>query len=265
MKTLRLRRLFRRERVIFATLDHGFTQGPIPGLVNIRQTVERLRQSEDLDALILHRGTMQRCADLLRPHPEIAAVLHLNGAESFGPYPYNKELISSVEDALCIGADAVSFHINLGNTHTPALLRDLGRVSSDCMRWGMPLLVMVVVQGGSVESDDISAQCTAARIAMEVGADAVKIQHPGSEQALAKVISGVNIPVLVAGGPFDTDEGRVLAAMHEAVNAGATGFAIGRNLFGRPEPRAMAAALAALLRQGVTTDRAMAILKEATL
>ena len=257
MKTLRMRRLFQADRAIFAALDHGVTLGPIPGLVSIRQTVETLLRIDDVSALILHKGTLLRCADLFASCPRMASILHLNGAEAFGPYSTNKELLSTVEDALHIGADAVSFHINVGNEHTPSLLRDLGRVSSDCLRWGMPLLVMVVVQGPGVDSQDIQHQCTAARIAMEAGADMVKIQHPGSEDALRQIIAGVSIPVLVAGGGFQQDRMSVLGAMHQAVAAGAQGFAIGRNLFGRSNPASMGAALGALLHEQATPEQAL--------
>ena len=256
MKTLRMRRLFRGGRAIFAAMDHGVTLGPIPGLVGIRDTVEQLVGTEAVDALILHKGSLLRCSDLFSASPGTAAILHLNGAEAFGPFSTNKELLSSVEDALQLGADAVSFHINVGNEHTPGLLRDLGRISSDCLRWGMPLLVMVVVKGPRADSGCIAQQSTAARIAMEVGADMVKIQHPGSAKALREIIAGVEIPVLVAGGGFQRDTRAVLQAMHQAVSAGAQGFAIGRNLFGHPEPQAMGAALGMLLREQATVDQA---------
>ena len=256
MKTLRMRRLFRGGRAIFAAMDHGVTLGPIPGLVSIRDTVDLLVTTGAVNALILHKGALHRCTDLFVASCDTAAIMHLNGAEAFGPFSTNKELLSTVEDALRLGADAVSFHINLGNEHTPALLRDLGRVSSDCLRWGMPLLVMVVVQGPGVDSNSIAHQCTAARIAMEVGADVVKIQHPGSAAALREIIAGVDIPVLVAGGGFQSNTRSVLHAMHQAVVAGAQGFAIGRNLFGHTDPQAMGAALGMLLHEQATADQA---------
>jgi DhnA family fructose-bisphosphate aldolase class Ia len=262
MKTLRIRRLFRDGKAIFAALDHGVTLGPIPGLTHIRQTVASLVDAKRLDALILHKGNLRLCRYIFQRDDRISTVLHLNGAEAFGPFAYNKEMLSTVEDALMLGADAVSVHVNLGNEHSPEMLRNLGRVASDCLRWGMPLLAMMVVQGDDPGCDLLQAKRTTVRIAMEAGADMVKIQHPGSLRDLRSIIDGVEIPVLVAGGLYTADDEAFLGAMHQAVEAGASGFAVGRNLFGRRNHQATATALHRILREGVDTGRALLCLRE---
>ena len=187
MKDLRLRRCFREGRTLMVPLDHGMTQGPVAGLQALEETVEDLVASRVVDAVVLHKGTLEAMAPVLSRSPDIATVLHLSAAVELSPDPDRKVVVSSVEDALRLGADAVSVHVNLGHPDDAAMLEEVGRVAGDCQRWGMPLLAMVYLRGGEVPGDEAEAGAVAARVAWELGADAVKLDYTGSPESFAQV------------------------------------------------------------------------------
>ncbi|HEX3012566.1 MAG TPA: fructose-bisphosphate aldolase, partial [Syntrophomonadaceae bacterium] len=135
------------------------------------------------------------------------------------------------------GASAVSVHVNLGEKYEAEMLKDLGRVAEECDRWQIPLLAMMYVRDGKKESEyDPEKVGHAARIAEELGADLVKVNYTGTPQGFAEVCSSVKIPVLIAGGPKMRSSKEFLAAVSDAVSAGAAGVSIGRNIFQSSNP-----------------------------
>ena len=85
-------------------------------------------------------------------------------------------MVCTVEEAIKLGADAVSVHVNLGAEDEGAMLKDLGSVAKEAMDWGMPLLAMMYVRGPKVKNQyDVSVVKHAARVGAELGADIVKV------------------------------------------------------------------------------------------
>ena len=156
----------------------------------------------------------------------------------------SKELVGSVEEALKLGADWVSIHVNLGSDSENEMIRDLGIVSRACMEWGMPLLTMAYC-GNS--SKDISNCAHPARLAEELGSDIVKIDYPGSADAMENIIKSVRIPVIVAGGIKADNPVKLLRMVDEALAGGAAGVAIGRNIFQYENPEILTGLISGLV------------------
>ena len=262
MKDLRLRRCFRENRTLMVPLDHGMTQGPVVGLQALEETVEDLVASGVVDAVVLHKGTLEAMAPVLSRSSEIATVLHLSAAVDLSPDPDRKVVVSSVEDALRLGADGVSVHLNLGHPDDAAMLEEVGRVAGDCQRWGMPLLAMVYLRGGDQPIEGGEAAAIAARVAWELGADAVKLDYPGSPESFAEVTRAAAIPTLVAGGSTRDEVPELLRVYSEALKAGAAGLSVGRNVFQRPERRAFLRALDRLVHHGASVEDALAAMED---
>ncbi len=233
MKELRLRRLYRKnQKLIIIPLDHGVTYGPIRGINNIRDTVETIITTK-ANAIILHKGNIINCKDILKRNSDLGVILHLNASSHFSPNKERKVLVTCVEEALQLGVDAVSIHINIGNDYDYQMLCDFGEVSKECQKWGMPLLAMVYPRGNENDEKNVEFYMAAARIAMEIGADMVKINYTGDHESFQRIVNGVNIPVLVAGGDYNTDSSMFINNVKDAIDAGAAGVAIGRNIFQR--------------------------------
>lgn len=230
-KETRLRRLFRHsERLLIVPMDHGVSIGAVDGLKNVKATVQAVFDGQ-ADAVVVHKGLARYLHELVGPGCG-EVIVHLSASTSLSPTPNRKELVSSVQHALRLGASAVSVHVNLGDRHEPDMLRDLGAVAEQCEVWGMPLLAMMYVRGGDPGSEfDPEKIAHAARVAEELGADLVKVNYTGSPETFREVIGSVHIPVLIAGGPKMGSRDELLEMIQGALQVGARGVAIGRNVF----------------------------------
>ena len=238
-KETRLRRLYRHsDRLLIVPMDHGVSIGAVDGLKNVAATVHAVFEGK-ADAVIVHKGLTRYLTDLVSP-ADGEIIIHLSASSNLSPEPNRKELVSSVQHALRLGATAVSVHVNLGGPHEPAMLRDLGAVAEECDYWGMPLLAMMYVREGDPGGEfDPAKIAHAARVAEELGADLVKVNYTGSPETFRQVTSSVRIPVLIAGGPKMGSTEELLAMIQGALQAGAGGVSIGRNVFQAADPTAL--------------------------
>ncbi|MEN6438089.1 MAG: 2-amino-3,7-dideoxy-D-threo-hept-6-ulosonate synthase [Syntrophobacter sp.] len=241
-KKLRLKRIIspRDGRTIIFPLDHGVARGPLPGLERIAGVVDAGIRA-GADALVLHKG-MLRCLEAAAlPLPGI--IMHLSASTSLGSSCSHKVLVGGVEEAVRLGADAVSVHINLGDAGEREMLRDLGDVGQRCSEWRIPLLVMAyaVGKGDQVASGRDIAH--AARVAAELGADLIKIPFPGDYDALAAITSSLPVPVVVAGGSPPGELEHLFRKVEKSLEAGACGIAAGRSIFQQPDPCTVLAAI----------------------
>lgn len=230
MPNLRLRRIIDpiNRKALIIPIDHGVTMGPVEGIKNIRQIVAEIIECDNC-TLVLHKGCIYNCQDILATKKNISVLLHLSASTDLNPHSNHKVLVSSIEEGLRLGADGISMHVNLGEDYETEMLNDLGIVSDECHKWGMPLLVMIYVRGENITltPDKVTH---AARVAMELGADIVKVNYFDKE-SFKTLTDSVNIPVVIAGGEKRNDEKSLMEDIKDALNAGAAGVSIGRNVF----------------------------------
>ncbi len=260
-KKVRLERIMDRNtrRTVIVPMDHGMTVGPIPGLVQIPPAANLIAEG-GANAAVVHRGAA------MFGHrgygKDIGLILHLSASTSLSPDSNRKVLVATVEDALQIGADAVSIHVNLGADDEAQMLRDFGLVSSSCQRWGMPLLAMIYTRGPKIKNGfDVRYVRHAARVGAEMGADIVKVPYTGSPETFREVVEGCASPVVIAGGEKMESDEDVLAMVQGSVQAGGAGASIGRNVFQHRFPARMVAAIGAIVHGGATVRDALAALK----
>jgi fructose-bisphosphate aldolase/2-amino-3,7-dideoxy-D-threo-hept-6-ulosonate synthase len=258
MKDLRFRRLInnKSKKLLITPLDHGVTLGPIEGIYNIRDTVDALSKTK-VNAVVLHKGNIINCKDILKGNRDLSIVLHLSASVGFSPNKERKVLVACVEEGAKLGVDAVSIHINLGNDFDYHMINDFGRVADECQKWGIPLLAMMYPRGKGIDEKDLNLNMVAARVAMEIGADIVKVNYTGDKKSFEKIISGVNIPVVIAGGEFDDDNQKLLSDIKDAIDVGAAGVAIGRNIFQRRDMKSYIAAINAIINEEATISDAL--------
>lgn len=255
-KAIRLERIVNREtrRTIIVPMDHGVTLGPIPGIIDMQDMVNKVAEG-GANAVLGHIGLP--LYGHRRYGRDIGLILHLLGSSRLSPKPNNKVVVMTVEEALIIGADAVSVHINIGDENDAEMMKILGDVSRQCMRWGMPLVAMMYPRGRKVESEhDVEAVKLVARIGAELGADIVKTNYTGDIDSFREVVKGCPAPVVIAGGPKAETQEDVLRMVWEAIQAGSAGASIGRNVFQAPDPTKMVRALHRIVHEGWDVDEA---------
>ena len=142
------------------------------------------------------------------------------------------------------------------------MLADFGRVSRDAAEWGMPLLAMIYPRGGKIQNEyDVQVIKHAARVGAELGADAVKVSYTGSPDSFRQVVEGCHIPVIIAGGPKMESDRAVLEMVKGAIEAGAAGTSIGRNVFQHQNPTKIVRALCMIVQENVSIDRVLQYLQ----
>ena len=206
-KTIRLERIIDRNsgKTVIIPMDHGVTVGPIQGLADMRSTVSKV-VAGGANAILMHKGMVQ--AGHRGTGRDVGLIIHLSAGTSLSPDPNAKELVCTVEEAIKLGADAVSVHINLGAETDKEMLRQLGFVSKQCLEWQIPLVAMMYTRGPKIKNEfDVANVKHAARVGAELGADIVKVPYTGSTETFAQVVEGCPVPVVIAGGPkMDSDE-----------------------------------------------------------
>lgn len=231
-KQIRMERIMDRNtgKAVIIPMDHGMTLGQIDGLLQMNETIAAVSDG-GANAIILHKGMVK--AGHRRKGRDIGLIIHLSTGTSMNPDPNDKVLTCSVEEAISLGADAVSIHINLGAAQESKMIESAGMVVRDCSRWGMPLLAMVYPRGAGINPTDPRHVGHAVRVAEELGADMVKTNYTGDIESFSRIVKASSIPVLIAGGEKagDLDTLRII---HDATHsAGCSGVCMGRNAFQR--------------------------------
>ena len=255
-KTRRLRRIIKNDsRTFIIAMDHGVTMGPIPGLENMSETVGFVVKG-GADAVLVHKGIARQIDTV-----NAGLIVHVSASTRLSDKPNLKVGVCTVEEAIRLGADAVSVHINVGAQEENQMLELLGSLSEECDSFGMPLVAMMYPRGPNIQSEhELEVVSHAARIGAELGADIVKTNYTGDIESFRKVVRGCPIPVVVAGGPKMKTDLDVLELAENSVKAGAAGLSFGRNVFQHRNPEAMSRALAGIVHLGSNAQGALKIL-----
>jgi class I fructose-bisphosphate aldolase len=240
-------------------MDHGVTVGPIEGLIDMKNTVNRVATG-GANAIVIHKGLVE--GGHRRRGKDVGLIIHLSGSTALSPFPNAKTLVCTVEEALKLGADAVSVHINIGNGSEKEMLADLGLISRIAQEWGMPLLAMMYPRGEKIKDEyDAQAIKHVARLGAELGADIIKVSYTGSVESFREVVVGCPVPVVIAGGPKMSSDREILEMVKGAIEAGGAGVSIGRNIFQHRDPSHMVGAISLIVHENASVEEALSFLQ----
>ena len=250
---IRMNHILRKGRMLCIPMDHGISNGPIEGLEDPHSMIYKC-EAHGLTSVIINKGIMKT---LTRP-TKVGVLVHFSSSTSLSTAPNRKMLTGSVKEAIRLGADGVSLHINIGGNEEPEMIEQLGKISEQCHEWNMPLLAMMYPRGENIKDPhDPEIVAHTARIGAECGADIVKTVYTGDADSFAKVVSSIPVPVVIAGGPKVTTDMELLQMTEDAMNAGAKGVTYGRNIFAHKKPHKMVEALADIIFKKQTAKEAV--------
>ncbi|TSA08809.1 MAG: fructose-bisphosphate aldolase [Deltaproteobacteria bacterium] len=261
-KQTRMERIFNRntKKTVIVPMDHGVTVGPIEGLIDMKKTVNAIA-SGGANAIVVHKGIVR--AGHRGGGKDVGLIIHLSGSTTLSPYPNAKTMICSVEEAIKIGADAVSIQVNVGNGNDSEMLRDLGQTARIASEWGIPLLAMMYPRGEKIKNEyDPEIIRHVARLGAELGADIVKCSYTGDPESFRRVVEGCPVPVVIAGGPKMSSDRDLLTMVRDAIDAGASGLSIGRNIFQHKNPQHMTATLSRMVHRRYSVEEALEYLSK---
>lgn len=251
---LRMARIMRRGKMLCIPMDHGISNGPIQGLKDPLSVIYKC-QNRGITSVIINKGIIK---SLPEPVPRIGILAHFSSSTSLSTSPNRKMLTGTVREALSLGADGVSLHINIGGKEEPEMLEQLGAVSTECHRWNMPLLAMMYPRGENVKNPhDPEIVAHVARIGAECGADIVKTVYTGDPDSFSEIVKSTPVPIVIAGGPKANTDLELLQMTQDAMRAGAAGVTYGRNIFAHSTPEKMVDALASIIFKGAEATEAI--------
>jgi 2-amino-4,5-dihydroxy-6-oxo-7-(phosphooxy)heptanoate synthase len=201
-RSLRLRRLYHHTAtgLMVTPLDHSISDGPIVPRGSSIDALTGQLAAAGVDAIVVHKGSLRHIA--AERFARVSLIVHLNASTAQAPDPDAKYLVTGVEEAIRLGADAVSVHVNLGSADERRQVADLGRVSDACDRWNLPLMAMMYPRGPAIANPrDPALVAHAVMVAADLGADLVKTVSTGSVTEMLDITAASPVPVLVAGGP----------------------------------------------------------------
>src|SRR2546429_4217535 len=252
-KTRRLARIFRDDgKTVIVPMDHGVSVGPVEGLGDVKRTVNQVAKG-GADAILVHAG-VAKTVDTT----EVGLILHLSGATRLANEPDWKTQLCTVKEAVRLGADAVSVHINVGSEHEQDMLDNFSQILDECDDYSMPLLAMMYPRGPKI-SDEHSYEVVshAARLGYELGADIVKTNYTGDVESFRNVVNSVRVPILVAGGPKANNVSECLRLVYESIKAGAAGVSIGRDVFQHKDPSKMIQVISEIMHKNAKPEKAL--------
>ena len=240
---IRLNRIMRRGKMLCIPMDHGISNGPIEGLEDPHSVIYNC-EGHGLTSVIINKGILKTL-----PKPtKVGVLVHFSSSTSLSMSPNRKMLTGTVKEAVRLGADGVSLHINIGGKEEPEMLEQLGMIADQCHKWNMPLLAMMYPRGENIKDPhDPEIVAHVARIGAECGADIVKTVYTGDIESFSKIVKSTPVPIVIAGGPKAKTDNDILQMTEDAMRADAKGVTYGRNIFAHNNPQKMVEALAGII------------------
>jgi len=239
-------------RTVMLAVDHGYFMGPTSGLENIADTVNPLLPYAD--TLMLTRGALR---NYIAPEIDVPIVLRVSGGTSIlNDNLLHEGIIASMEDAVRLNVAGVAFSIMVGAKFERDTLLAFSQIVDEAESLGIPVIAVTAVGKDMVR--DARYMGLASRIAAEIGAHIVKTYYV---EGFEKVVENCPVPVVIAGGK-KTDEITALRTAYNALQAGAVGVDMGRNIFQAKDPVSMIQAINAVVHDNATPDEAYQLLSK---
>lgn len=236
-------------KTVMLAVDHGYFQGPTTGLERIDISIPPLVPYAD--ALMITRGSLRACIS-----PEISkpVVLRSSGGQSILKELSNELVAVDIDDAVRLNAAALAVQVYVGGEHERQSIGNLVEVVNAGNRNGIPTLAVTGV--GKELVRDARYLGLATRICAEMGAQMVKTYY--CEKDFERVAAACPVPLVIAGGK-KLPEFDALCLAHQAIDQGAAGVDMGRNIFQCEAPIAMIQAVRAVVHDQEKPDKAYEI------
>lgn len=252
----RIERIIRPDtgRTVMLAVDHGYFLGPTTRLEVPRQTLAPLLAH--VDSLMLTRGILRTS---MPPAAGVSIVLRVSGGASIlGEDLANEGITTTMKEAVRLNVAAVALSVFVGTPYERQTLLNLASLVSEGEEYGIPVLAVTAV-GKELEKRDARYLALCCRIAAELGARMVKTYFC---EGFEDVVESCPVPVLIAGGPKLPTEREVFQLSYAAIQRGAVGVDMGRNIWQHEFPVAVASGLARIVHQGGSPEEAMEVFEQ---
>ena len=245
----RLAQIFNPEsgRTVMLAIDHGYFQGPTTGLERIDLNI--LPLTPYADTLMLTRGILR---SIVPPSITKSIVLRVSGGTSILKELSNEEIAVGIEESIRLNVCAMAVQVFIGGEYEKESIINMTRMVDMGSRYGIPTLAVTAV--GKDMDRDARYFRLATRICAELGAHYIKTYY--IEKNFETVCASCPVPIVMAGGK-KIPELDALTMAYNAVQQGASGVDMGRNIFQSESPIAMIQAVRAVVHDNEQPDKAL--------
>ena len=248
-------------KMMAITVDHATSRGiaPLTGLHHVQDTIDKIILGRP-DAMTLTKGIAEHC--MWNHAGEVAMLMKISPVA-----PTRDTVFGTVDEAIRMGADAVSMGCMTLGDFQGEQFEAIGRVSEECMRKGMPLIGHVYPKGESVKPEDRTAWENIAycvRSACELGMDIIKTTYTGDPDSMAKVVATVpsTFRIVIQGGDACKTLDDYLQMTREAMDCGVGGVTMGRFVWDYKDVTALVIALRYIIHEGYSVKEAKELLAQ---
>jgi len=267
---IRMNKLFEKGRAFVVALDHGLVMGPLKGIENPVEVVSKIAKNGP-DALQMTPAMLKLVKEnfFSRSSPMLIARLDTANVWRQKYKEYNSgyySLIYRLKDAINVGADAVVTYlvVGYGDDRVEGYnLEALASVRKEANDYGIPFIIepLFVSKGNpdSVKDNELVKYVT--RLASEIGADILKVDYTGNKETFKEVVNVAFAPILIRGGPKTNNDEEFLQMLRDALQAGAKGVTVGRNLWQAKEPDRLAKAISKIVHENADVGEVLKTFK----
>ncbi len=257
MRNERMASFLKDGKSMLLAYDQGLEHGPSTDFddTNIDPSyVMELAAKGGFNGIIFQKGVAERYYD-----GSVPLIVKVNGKSSLVKGDPVSRQICSVDYAASIGAKGIGYTIYLGSAHEMEMFSEFGRIQEEAHAIGLPAIAWIYPRGASVTNDTTKEVVSyAARTALELGADAAKIKYTGDTESFSWAVkAAAGVKVFMSGGPKAPTDEAFLIQVKGVMDAGATGLAVGRNVWQNKDPLKMATYLKKVIFEGKSVSEAI--------
>ena len=258
MKQDRMAPFLRSGKGMLLAYDQGLEHGPSKDFDdrNVDPTfIMETAAKGGFTGVVFQKGVAERFYD-----GRVPLIVKVNGKTSLPVGEPISRQVCSVDHAISLGAKGIGYTIYLGSGYEAEMLSEFGRIQEEAHKRGVAAIAWIYPRGAGVQND-VSKEIVsyAARTGLELGADAVKIKYTGDTSSFSWAVkAAAGTKVFMSGGPKAPTDEAFLQQVRGVMDAGATGLAVGRNVWQQNDPIKMAGSLKRLIFEGKTVQEALA-------
>lgn len=259
----RMNNIFKNDgRSFILAIDHGTGVNVLPELNNTGELIAKAVKG-GVDGVLTSYGIANTFQEEIG---DTALLLRMDGGVSeLNVTGAPMDLMYSVEDAIRVGADGVLCMGFPGSTQEEVSLKGIAKLVSEGAKWNIPVGAEMLPRGFEFDKfDDLRTPQNlklASRIGCELGLDFVKTEYTGDKESFAELVKGSYKPILILGGGSSKGDKEILQMVKDALDSGASGVIMGRNIWRHENPEKICAAIAAIVHKDKTVSEALELLK----
>ena len=238
-KNGKLKKIFKNGKALILAFDHAVEHGPheYENIDLSPSRIGKIAYEGKVDGIIVHIGVGKMIKKL---YPKLPIIVKLNMRNSLLPGEIQLQTITTtVKEAKKIGAIGIAYTIYFGSQFESQMVENFAKVKEEADRYKMPIFGFAYPRSKKFSKYDPIAIRYAARIGAEIGFDVVKTYYTGDKESFSKIVKDCFVPLLIAGGPKIENEKEFLKMIEDAISVGASGVAVGRNVWSRKDEDAL--------------------------